>query len=247
MVFPALSSVGGAAGYELIADWARAGHYVGNHTSKHRSLNSKKVSLEDFIRDVEEADAAFSRLDNWLPILRFPYLKEGNTVEKRDGVRAWLAKNNYRSAPVSIDTSDWYYNEIWVSMGEPDRAADRAKLKEMYINHLVDRAAYYDKLAIQVTGRSPAHVMLLHVNSINAELIGEAVQALRAKGWRVVSPKEAFEDPIYQSLPDVLPAGESIVWGLAKARSWSGLRYPAEDSVYEIPALRAAGLLPNAQ
>jgi peptidoglycan/xylan/chitin deacetylase (PgdA/CDA1 family) len=50
---------------------------------------------------------------------RFPYLKEGNTREKRDGFRAFLDSNDYTTAPVSVDTSDWYYS---------NRLRDRLKL-----------------------------------------------------------------------------------------------------------------------
>jgi hypothetical protein len=37
--------------------------------------------------------------------------------------------------------------------------------------------------------------------------------------------------------PDILPAGESILWALAKQKGVPGLRYPAEDDVYEKPIL----------
>ena len=43
---------------------------------------------------------------------------------------------------------------------------------------------------------------------------------------------------------DTLPAGESVVWASAKAAQIPGLRYPAEDSVYEEPKLRALELVP---
>jgi hypothetical protein len=33
--------------------------------------------------------------------------------------------------------------------------------------------------------------------------------------------------------PNTLPAGESILWALAKERGVNGLRYPAEDGPYE--------------
>jgi DNA (cytosine-5)-methyltransferase 1 len=38
--------------------------------------------------------------------------------------------------------------------------------------------------------------------------------------------------------------GESILWALAKAAGETGLRYPAEDSIYEEPKLREKNLLP---
>lgn len=44
--------------------------------------------------------------------------------------------------------------------------------------------------------------------------------------------------------PDVLPAGQSLVWSLAKAdgRFDARLRYPGEDGDYEAPKMDAAGL-----
>jgi hypothetical protein len=44
--------------------------------------------------------------------------------------------------------------------------------------------------------------------------------------------------------PDIVPAGESIVWALARQRGVQGLREPAEDAVYERPVLRKLGLAP---
>ncbi len=243
MVFPALARTGDGAGRALIADWAAAGHAVGNHTSRHRSLGSQKVALEAFIEDVQEADAAFSALPTWQRRLRFPFLKEGDTVDKRDGMRAWMYDHGYESAPVSIDTSDWYYNDVFLTLSKAGgQDAKLEVLRAQYIRHLLDRAAYYDKLALQVTGKRPMHVMLLHVNAINATWLPQVVEAFKGQGWAIISPRKAFTDPLYTTTPDTLPAGESIVWALAKATGVTGLRYPAEDGDYEAPALRALGL-----
>lgn len=244
MVFPSLIRIGGDRGMGLVMDWAKAGHAVGNHTATHRSLASAETTLDEFIADVKKADAALRHIPTWVPMLRFPYLKEGDTEEKRDGMRSWMKSNGYRPAPVSIDASDWYYNQIYSSLlrsGSHDKA-DRVKMA--YIEHLLDRAAYYEGLAKQVLGRSPAHVMLLHTNEINAAALPDIVSAFRKQGWTFVSATTAFKDPIYSSQPDTLPAGESVIWASAKARGISGLRYPAEDSVYEEPKLRLESLVP---
>jgi peptidoglycan-N-acetylglucosamine deacetylase len=50
---------------------------------------------------------------------------------------------------------------------------------------------------------------------------------------------------MYAMEPIIMPAGDSIVWALAKERGIKGLRYPGEDSVYEEPKLRSLGLLPK--
>ncbi len=244
MVFPSLLHTGGAEGRALVRDWAEAGHAVGNHTSKHRSLGSPRITLDAFIQHVQEADEAFRGLPTWTPRLRFPYLKEGETREKRDGMRAWMRENGYRPAPVSIDTSDWYFDQLHRAHAKAGDSAKLAALKAAYVKHLLDRAEYYDDLARRVIGRSPAHVLLMHVNALNAAALPDVIAAFTSRGWTIVAPAKAFEDPLYASEPDTLPAGESIVWAHARAKGIAGLRYPAEDSVYEEPGLKALGLVP---
>ena len=244
MVFPSLARTGGDRGLNLIMDWSKAGHAVGNHTATHRSLAAVEMTLDDFVADVKMADAALRPFPTWVPMLRFPYLKEGDTLEMRDGFRSWMISNGYRPAPVSIDASDWYYNQIYSTLLSTGANEKAAKVKTAYIEHLVDRASYYDGLAKQVLGRSPMHVMLLHTSEINAATLPEIVSTFRKLGWTFVSPALAFGDSIYSAPPDTLPAGESVIWANAKTHGIAGLRYPAEDSVYEEPKLRAKSLLP---
>jgi peptidoglycan/xylan/chitin deacetylase (PgdA/CDA1 family) len=244
MVFPSLNHIGGDAGMALIEQWSAAGHDVGNHAAHHRSLSSSKVSLQGFIADVQSADEALHHLPTWLPMLRFPYLKEGDTVLKRDGMRDWMREHDYRNAPVSIDTSDGYYNQRYLALLAAGRSEPVKRLKRAYVRHLLDRAAYYDNLARQVIGRSPAHVMLLHTNALNAAALPEVIEAFRTRGWHFVAARTAFEDPLYAMQPMTLPAGESIIWALAKERGTDGLRYPAEDAAYERPLLQRQGLAP---
>ena len=244
IVFPALSHIGGPQGIALIEQWAAAGHGVGNHTATHRSLSSSKVTLSSFIADVQRADEALHHLDTWLPMLRFPYLKEGDTAAKRDGMREWMREHGYKSAPVSIDTSDGYYNQRYLALRAAGRSEPVKRLQREYVRHLLERADYYDNLARQVIGRSPAHVMLLHTNALNAAALPEVIEAFRTRGWHFVAARTAFDDPLYAMLPMTLPAGESIIWALARERGVDGLRYPAEDVAYERPQLKRLGLAP---
>jgi peptidoglycan/xylan/chitin deacetylase (PgdA/CDA1 family) len=234
MFFPSLRFVGSGAGRGLVQHWAAEGHPVGNHTSEHRSLNSPKVSAAQFIGHVREAQAAFEQLPTWRPMLRFPYLKEGDTAEKRDAVRGWMRENGYRHAPVSIDASDWYYSSALAKIDSESMLS----VRQLYLDHLLARADHYNALAQEVLGREPHHVLLLHTNQINAQWLGDVIRHFRQAGWRFVHPAEAFEDPLYALSPASLPAGESIVWALAKDAGIQGLRYPAEDAAYELPLIR---------
>jgi peptidoglycan-N-acetylglucosamine deacetylase len=233
ILLPACRRVESEDGMMLVRAWGRGGHSIGNHTYSHWNLGSPEVAAESFISDVEKCDELLNALDGWTPRLRFPYLKEGDTVEKREAVRQWMARSGYRAAPVSIDTSDWYYNNRFLAWRKAHPRDDVAPYREAYLAHLWDRANYYDALSRRVLGRSVKHVMLLHTNGINALYAADIIAMFRSRGWTIVSPAEAFDDPVYASAPNVLPAGESILWALAKQAGIEGLRYPAEDGAYE--------------
>jgi peptidoglycan-N-acetylglucosamine deacetylase len=241
MLFPAGKIVKNPDGMKLVENWGKHGHAIGNHTYSHVSFGSPKTILENFTADVMRADLTFNRLPGWTPRLRFPYLKEGETQTKRDGMRQWMSTQGYESAPVSIDTSDWYYNNRFIEWRTTHPEADTKPFREAYLAHLWTRAEYYEHLSTSLLGRSPAHVMLLHANYINATFLPDVIAMFRAHGWKIVSPIEAFADSLYQEQPTTFPAGESILWALAKQANYPNLRYPAEDAIYEEPILSARG------
>ncbi|MES2627249.1 MAG: polysaccharide deacetylase family protein [Pseudomonadota bacterium] len=107
------SRVGSPEGLSLVSNWGESGHDVGNHTYSHFSLGAN--SLENFIQDVEKNEELLKNTAGWVYRFRFPYLKEGRTVETRDGFRRWLTEHNYESGAVSIDTSDWYYSDRYLA------------------------------------------------------------------------------------------------------------------------------------
>lgn len=237
MVFPSLIQMGDAQGKQLIQRWGEHGHLVGNHSALHQNLNKDETSSESYIQSIQDAETVLKDLPNWTKRYRYPFLKEGDTAEKRDTVKQWLQQHDYQSGAVSVDASDWFYNQRYlryVKLNQPDKL-DR--LKDAYIEHLLDRAQYYDTLAQTVLGRSPDHILLLHVNAINAAFLAEVIQAFKAQNWHIISTQKAFKDPLYQMQAQHLPAGESLVWSLAKDQGLENLRYPAEDAPYEMDRL----------
>ena len=239
MILPACKSVEGAEGMKLVKDWGQAGHFISNHTYSHSSFGRPEMTAEAFIADVEKCHAILSTLPGWSPRLRFPYLKEGDTAEKRDALRRWMATNKYRPAAVSIDASDWYYSDRFLKWRKANPDGKPELYREAYLSHLWDRAKYYDDLSKQVLNRSARHVLLLHTNAINAQFLPDVIAMFRSKGWKIISPEDAFADPLYSMQPETLPAGESILWALAKQGNAKGLRYPAEDGRYEKELLDA--------
>ncbi|MFN7777858.1 MAG: polysaccharide deacetylase family protein [Betaproteobacteria bacterium] len=242
ILFPVGKRVDSPPGLALVRAWSDAGHAIGNHSYSHLNLGSTKVSATQFCDDVLAAQRVLAGFGGWTPRLRFPYLKEGDTAAKRDAVRAWMRAQGYRPGPVGIDASDWYYDERFVAWRRAHPQGDLTAWRAAYLDHLRDRARYYDALAQATLGRRPPLVLLLHTNEINATFLPDVLAMFRAEGWRIVDAEAAFADPLYEMQPNTLPAGESIVWALAKQAGRSDLRYPAEDDVYEKPILDRLGL-----
>lgn len=242
IVYPSLSKIGGADGIAIISTWGKQGHRIGNHGNLHLNLNKDSVSLSAYLQDVQQGHATFSNLEGFVPRYRFPFLKEGDTQEKRDGVRGWLLANNYQSGAVSIDASDWYYNQLFLAYQKEDDQESLGKLKQAYISHLLERAEYYDDLALKTLGRSPKHVLLLHVRAINAAWLDDIISSFNEHGWEFIDSDSAYQDSIYKIQTQTLPAGESIIWNIAQVYGVKDLRYPAEDAPYEYPNLKKFGL-----
>jgi hypothetical protein len=226
-----------ATGQVLIQPWKQAGHLIANHTYSHRNYES--ITFEEFSADIMHADRVLASDLATPRLFRFPMLKEGNTAAKRDRMREFLATHHYRNGYVTIDTSDWYYDARLRERQSTDAGFDLYRFRQPYLDHLWDRAQFYDDLSTQVLGRSVPHTVLLHWNLLNSLFLADVLNMFHRRGWRIVSAEHAFRDPIFLRAPKTVPAGESLLWALAKetGKFEDVLRYPGEDDVYEKPKL----------
>ena len=226
----------------LLESWGDAGHIVGNHTYSHRRYS--RTVVNEFTDDVLRCDQLLKSLPQFRKLLRFPFLDEGTTTEYRNRMRAFLVERDYRNAHVTIDASDWYIDGRLRAQLERRPDGDPSAYRDFYLDHIWERAQFYDNLSRQVVGRSVHHIVLLHHNVLNALFLADLLEMFKRKGWVVIDAEEAYKDPIFRLTPDVLPAGQSLILSLAKetGRFGSVLRYPGEDAAYEAPKMNARGL-----
>ena len=222
-------------GRQLLGKWNSRGHLICNHSYSHKYYHSKKLSLEDFEYDFLRSDSIINGYTGYTKLFRYPYLKEGNTIEKRDGFRHFMDSLGYRNGYVTVDASDWYIDGRMSDTLKYDKNFDTTPFLQYYLEHIYNRAMYYDSLGLALTGRHIKHTLLLHHNLLNAMFLGELLKMFKAKGWELTDAVTAFNDEVFALKPDILPAGESLVWAMAKQSGnyESSLRYPAEDGEYE--------------
>jgi peptidoglycan/xylan/chitin deacetylase (PgdA/CDA1 family) len=88
------------------------------------------------------------------------------------------------------------------------------------------------------------HTLRLHHNVLNGMFLGDVLQMFKGKGWKLISVEKAYTDLVFSAAPEIIPAGQSIIWALAKesGRFEKTLRYPGEDGEYEKDKMDALGL-----
>lgn len=233
-----------AKGKYLLKTWNDEGHRIANHTFSHPNFNSEKVSVEEFQEEFLQTDSIINALENHIPLFRFPYLKEGNQKEKIEAFRKFLKDQNHKNGYVTIDASDWYVNSRLIKKMKSKEKADVEKFKQFYLEHLLDRANYYEKLSFEMHQRHIPHTILLHHNLTSALFLDDLIEHFKNNNWEVTNADLAFQDDIYNRIPNNVPAGESLIWALAKesGKYEDQLRYPAEDSRYEKDKMDALGL-----
>jgi peptidoglycan/xylan/chitin deacetylase (PgdA/CDA1 family) len=203
-------------GTKRLKAYIRAGHRLANHSHSHLWL--RKTPVTEYLADLDKAVNILARFEAVDPWYRFPFLDEGRPGEKRDAVRAGLKARGLTNGYVTVDNYDWYMDSLFQKALKNGRSVDFEKLRDVYVATLVAGAEFYDALAVKVLGRSPAHVLLLHENDLAALFVADLADGLRAKGWAIISPREAYQDPIAAVTPNTLFLGQGRVGAIARVK-----------------------------
>lgn len=208
-----------------------AGHIMANHTYSHERID--RLGVEGYIDGIRKADVILSGLPNYKYWFRYPFLDEGKDEYSRDRIREALKDMGYINGYVTVDNYDWYIEKLFQDALAAGKTVDYFKLKNLYLDHLLNSIEFYDKMAMDVIGRSPKHVLLLHENDLAAMYLDELIDKLRENGWEIISPEEAYTDPIAQIVPDVLLNGQGRVGAIAKEKGYKGnFSQKSEDTNY---------------
>lgn len=209
-------------GKAILRAWGEAGHLLANHSYSHWDLNRDEVSLEAYQADALKGEALIRDLPGFTKRYRYPFLRAGNTVAKRDGFYAFLAARGDGIGHVSIDTADYLLDERLRKRLEREPGAEVAPYRDLYLKHLWACARFYDAWSREAFGRGIPHVILLHSRLLNGLFLGDVIDFFRAQGWTWVDPDTAFADPAYALMPKNLPGGEALAEAVAAERGQQG-------------------------
>lgn len=202
--------VAASRGEEMLRDWVTRGLDLGNHTYSHRDLN--QMTVDEFKDEVIRGERTVTQLAGKPKYLRFPFNHSGDTKEKHEAVAAFLAERGYRVATCTIDNEDYVFSHAYNAMLVSKDEASAAKLPAEYLAYTATEIDYYAQLHGRVFGHEIPHVMLLHGNKLNAELIDQLLKIFEDKHYRFVTLDAAQSDAAYKT-PDTYVTKFGPMWG----------------------------------
>lgn len=204
----------------VLTAWRAAGFPLGNHTWSHMNLNQH--SADQFEQDIlRNEDLLRSQMDggdwHWL---RFPFLAEGDTIEKKMGVRVFLAQHQYKIAAVTMTFADYNWNEPYARCMQKHDAREVAALEHSYLQAARESIRYYRNLSQILYGHDIPYVLLMHIGAFDARMLPRLLQLYKAQGFKFVTLQDAEKDPFYRfdTDPKLLPGPDMLEGAMAEKR-----------------------------
>lgn len=206
----------GADGEALLDRWRAAGHELGNHSFAH--LDLAKTDVPGYLADLEQgrsklADHLVRRKAPPFTYFRFPFLSEGDSLEKLLAVRRYLAESGQTNLPVTIDNQDWSFDAPFVAAR---RARDERALRdvrERYHESMHVSVRYYERLSDRLLEREGVpQILLLHANAVGASEWDALFTWLEATGHQFSTAREVLADPAFSIPHNYVGANGSSLW-----------------------------------
>jgi peptidoglycan-N-acetylglucosamine deacetylase len=215
----------------VLMAWRAAAQPLGNHTWAHLDLNKEMPG--EFEAEVSRDESLLEGLmgkEDWHWV-RYPFLHEGDTLEKRRAVRKWLFAHHYKIAQVSMDFEDYLWNEPYARCMDRHDEASIQKLHDSYLAVADQYYSVFRQLSQLLYGRDVKYVLLMHIGAFDARMLPELLALYRAKGVSFVSLPDAMSDPAYQDDPDISePTGGAFLELMMQKKQ---LKFPANSKPYK--------------
>jgi peptidoglycan/xylan/chitin deacetylase (PgdA/CDA1 family) len=182
----------------VLAAWRAAGDPLGNHTWSHMNLNQQ--SLREFEQDAEKNEGLLeSQMQgadwHWF---RFPYLAEGDNMEKQMGVRVFFAEHGYRIAAVTMSFADYEWNEPYARCEAKHDGKAIAGLERSYLQAAGEDIGYRREMSQKLYGRDIPYVLLMHIGAFDARMLPRLLRLYQSRGFTFVTLEAAEKDSFYK-------------------------------------------------
>lgn len=192
--------------WSVLQKFREAGLGLGNHTLTHANLN--QMATESYIQEIATADKILRPILTKPKYFRYPYLATSNG-KKKEVIANYLAEKKYRVAPITIDSKDFIFNQLLLSVPESQRRSFLDALKPCYLDFIQKQTLRAEEHNRQAKRPDQPQILLIHANLLNAYVLPDLIRLYKQNGYTFISLEEA--------LKPVAKRGKSSEQNLAKA------------------------------
>ena len=190
-------------GGAILQGWTASGNLLGSHTYSHPDLETTSVAdYESNIIKNETALQQYAGKSNW-HYFRYPFLHEGETLQKRQEIQLFLKEHGYKTAEVSLDFEDYLWNAPYTRCVAKQRMDKVNALHDSYLAVADEYIDIYRSLSYRLYGHDIPYVLLLHVTAFNAQMLPDLIAQLRERGFTFITLPDALSDPAYSIDPAI--------------------------------------------
>lgn len=216
----------------ILYAWVNDGQLLGNHTYMHNNL--ARVSTEAYINDINKNDPFLKKAmgNKDYKYFRYPFLSEGNTPQKRDAIRNYLASQGYKIAPVTIDFSDWEFNPPYVRCLRRNNQQGVAWVEQNFMQQSVSALQRAQAMSQALFNRDIKQILLIHIGACDAKMVDQLLTAYEQHGVKFIPLNVAMSDPAYQLTPSF--SDTRAFTYLNQIRKMKGLKSPPSVNKFYI-------------
>jgi len=184
-------------------------------------MNLNQHTVDEFETEVERNEPILKQLmdrGDW-HWFRFPFLSEGETLQKHDAVHAFLVQRGYKIAAVTMSFADYSWNDPYARCAAKKDNQALGMLEKSYLSAAEENISFSRTLSQSLFHRDIPYVLLMHIGAFDAEMLPRLLDLYRSKGFEFVRLAQAESDDFYKVSTDRhAPSAPDSLEGLAAER-----------------------------
>lgn len=187
---------------QLQAEWLKTGCLLGNFTYDRRQ--AKKSHGQEFVDNIARDDQLLASVWKDSPparkYFRHPHPKISDAADLI-AIRTYLKKNGYVEVPVSIESPDRLFAQIYCGAVAKGNTECANLIKAHFFSLLLDATSKARADARSLAGREIKHILAVRASQLTFDTLAEMLVWFKGLGARFISVDEALNDPFYAHPP----------------------------------------------
>lgn len=221
----------------LLSDWHKHGHDLGNHTFSHMSYH--KTDLNTYLAEIQKGATTTQKVlgHQKQKYFRPPYLHAGDTNASQHMLEKGLEKLGLRLVPVTMENADYVFDAPYTAKLQNKQISAANSYKQQYLEFTEHRLNFYENASVNMFDQPVPHILMLHVNQLNADSLDSILLSLQSRGYQFQSLEQTLQHPIYAQPTQAFKFGIHWLFRWDKSKenkvNWATEPEPSADAFAE--------------